>query len=76
MEKIDQSLVPVVQDGNVLRSYERQMLACLNGSWTSYTDWFRTSGLAKSTFSRGQKQLLALGMIEHDPQQGWRSTSV
>lgn len=73
MEHVGASQVPVVQDGNPLRSSERQMLATLNGTWTSYTDWLRASGLAKSTFSRGQKRLLELGMVVHDAQQGWRS---
>lgn len=73
MEKVGVSLVPVVDDGSVLRSSERQMLSCLNGQWTSYTDWFKDSGLAKSTFSRGQKHLVELGLVVHDAQRGWRT---
>lgn len=75
MEKIGHSLVPVVDDGNPLRSPERQMLASLNGHWTSYTTWWKASGVPKATFSRGQKRLLELEMVEHDPKQGWKVRS-
>lgn len=74
MEPVGRSLVPVVQDGITLRSIDRQILASLNGQFTSYTDWLRASGVtSKATFSRAQHRLLELGLIEHDPKQGWRT---
>lgn len=77
MERVGESLVPVVQGEAALRPYEQQMLTSLNGQWTSYTDWWTASGVSsKSTFSRGQHRLLELGLIEHDPQQGWRTAHV
>lgn len=72
MEKIGRSLVPVVEDGVPLRSAERQALACLNGQYTSFTDWQKASGLARSTFGRAQARLKEMDLIEGDGDKGWR----
>lgn len=72
MEKVGHSLVPSVDDGNPLRSSERQMLACLNGHWTTYTEWWKATGLAKGTFSRGQHHLIELGLVEKHPEKGYK----
>lgn len=72
MEKIGASLVPALDDGIPLRPSERRALACLNGQWVSYSDWLSRANVAKSTFSRAQKRLLELKMVEHDPEHGWR----
>ena len=72
MEKVAGSLVPVLEDGLPLRSTDRQALACLNGQYTSFTDWMRVSGLARSTFARAQTRLKELDLIEGDSTHGWR----
>lgn len=72
MEKIGRSMVPVVDDEIALSSSERQALACLNGQFTSWTDWQKASGLARSTFGRIQKKLREMELIEGDPDAGWR----
>jgi RecA-family ATPase len=72
MEKVGTSLVPVMADGLPLRSTERQALACLNGHYTSHTDWLKASGLARTTFGRAHARLRELDLVEGDSTHGWR----
>jgi hypothetical protein len=72
MESVGQSLVPVYDDAAMLRSLDLQILECLNGQYTPYSDWFRASGAAKSSFSRAQHRLMDGGWIEGSSEKGWR----
>lgn len=75
MEPVGRSLVPVYDDGAMLRSVDHHILGYLNGQYTSYSDWWRATGVAKSTFSRAQHRLIDGKWIEGDSQKGWRRVS-
>lgn len=72
MEHVGRSLVPVYDDAAMIRSIDLQILECLNGQYTPYSDWWRASGVAKSTFSRAQHRLLDGKWIEGNAETGWR----
>jgi hypothetical protein len=72
MEPVARSLVPVYDDVLRLRSVDLAILDCLNGQHTPYSEWWKASGKAKSTFSRSQNRLHELGFIEGDAEKGWR----
>lgn len=75
MEKVGRSLVPVVDTGPVLTAKEAQALAALNGTYTSFSEWERASGLTHSTFNRVKTRLFKLEMIEGDSTRGWKVRS-
>ena len=73
MVLVGQSMVPSIEGS--LTANERQALVCLNGTALSWTEWFKVSGLARSTFGRAQKRLDDLGYVRQEAQ-GWVKSQV